>query len=59
MTADEFVQQMRMIADRGGGDTEGDHVEADRLLVEAVTTLGGDEWKAGLTYYEEIGKWYA
>jgi hypothetical protein len=38
------------------GDEEGDHVKADRLLVDFVRYLGFTEI---VEAYESIGKWYA
>jgi hypothetical protein len=41
---------------RPGTDTEGDHIQADRLLVEALEMLG---MKRLAKAYNKVDKWYA
>ena len=54
MSPEEFTRRMHEIA--AGGDTEISHAEADRLMMQVLTSLGyGD----GATVFAEMDKWYA
>lgn len=54
VTPADFEDRMKEIANRK--DTEGRHVDADKLLCEVLNSLG---YEAGVEIYEKIGKWYA
>lgn len=54
MTREEFRNRMQTIADKR--DTEGGHVEADKLMCELLKDFGYGE---GVDIFEKMDKWYA
>ena len=54
MTPKEFADAMKKIADNG--DTEYDHMDADDLMIEVLTSLGYGE---GAEIFDCMDKWYS
>ena len=53
MTIEELVEQLRQIAQRGSVDPEGDHCDADDLLLKFIHDPRVDQ------AFNDIKKWYA
>lgn len=54
MTPAEFVERMRVIAEKG--DKECQHSEADKLLCEMLLQL---DYGQGVIVYDSMKVWYA
>lgn len=52
----DAVKAMQAIVDRGSGDPEMDHGDADDLLCEFLKSLGYGHL---VEIYEKVEKWYA
>ena len=55
MTKEQALQQMQRLVDEGA-DTEGDHMDADRILCEFLKTLGHGDL---VDVYDELDRWFA
>ena len=56
MTDKELSKKLQAILDKGSGDQEVEHCDADYLLCEALIELGYSE---SVMVYKAIPKWYA
>ena len=53
-TPEEFAKKMYQLA--GSGDEEADHVKADELMCQLLTSLGYGE---GVKIFRDMDKWYS
>ena len=53
-TPKEFAEKMYQLA--GSGDEEADHVKADELMCQLLTSLGYGE---GIKIFRDMDKWYS
>lgn len=60
MTPSEFANRMSLIRGEQNNDATHDpekqHLDADNLLLEALTSLG---YKAGVLHFRRLTRWYA
>lgn len=56
MTPEEFLEQMKMIADRCSDDKEDLHKSMDRLMCMLLRELG---YENGVEFFENAPKWYS
>ncbi len=54
MTSKEFAEKMKEIFKDGGGELP--HIDADELMIEALSSLGYEE---GVKIFLSNEKWYA
>ena len=54
ITPGEFEKRMKELD--MGGDCEGPHIDADKLLCEVLESLG---YEGGVKIFKNMDKWYA
>ena len=56
ITDKELAEKLQVILDKGSGDQEVEHCDADELLCDTLTELGFTE---SVSVYRNIPKWFA